>query len=55
MVHAKTKWYSDQWHATLRVRDGKELTLSDPVVTIMGAPVIIDVPGSGGSAAIAWT
>jgi hypothetical protein len=45
MVHAKTKWYSDQWHATLRVRDGEELTLPDPVVTIMGAPVIIDVPG----------
>jgi hypothetical protein len=45
MVHAKTKWYSDQWHATLRVRDGADVTLPPPVVSIMDAPIIIDVPG----------
>jgi len=45
MVHATSKWYSDQWHATLRVHDDAELRLPDPLVTVMGAPVIIDVPG----------
>jgi hypothetical protein len=45
MTRGYSGWDSDQWHATYRVKAGQETRYPDPVVTIMGAPVIVDVPG----------
>ena len=45
MVRETSGWLSDQWHATFRVPDNAEARLPSPLVTILDAPVIIDVPG----------